>query len=978
MKLFIGYLQVSLLRLPESMVCFMLNVFLYMSIPYVAKSQCSGGNFASTINPSISWQTVSCNTYSYYTFSAIAGQSLVFSFCQGGGSNSVDTQLEVHNNSGASIGFYNDDNCGTGSEVSFTAPSSGTYRISIYRYDCQTTSVSAGTLAYKVLIPNNQDCVGAITVCQPTYYQDQSYFGHGAILDYTSNNNCPGLCVDSEDLSVWYTFQVQTSGVLDFRITANLYESDYDWVLINLTNHDCSIIPSINSYPQLITSCNAAFDYGPTGANTLTPNTGDNCQGPSTLGEYPINNPAINVTAGQIYYLNIQNWSATQGGYTLDFSHSTATIFDNFPPAIDMTVPPGCSDNSFTVLFNENIDCSSIGSGDFTIVGPGGPYTITNLYGPACNIGGSMEREFIITFSPALTSSGSYTISYNGNAEDMCGNMCSPDSWTFNVIPELSMTLSSAPSSLNQIFCAGASISPITWNSSGGTNVNFTGLPPGVSGNFSVATGVITISGTPGVTGTFSFTLTLTGSCGQQSANGTITIGTSATPVFTAYGPYCVGTVPAALPVLSQNGIQGTWSPSSVNTASSGTFDYTFTPTAGQCASPVTISVTIIGGPQAVFDQFGPYCPGAPADMLPAISNNGIAGNWSPAVINTAVSGTTAYTFTPSSGVCPVSVIQNIVVAEPIQVQAVVSRPVNCIGINGQILVSASGGIPPYTGIGSFPVNTGTYNYEVTDLIGCEGSDSVSMVQPDGLIAAMAKVNDVDCQGNATGRIGIDVLSGSPPYFIRWEESSISSQTSYLVLENLRVGRYDITVTDLAGCSYAQSVTITEPEKIELEVLTIDPSCIGNNDGMILIQAIGGTEPYVYRWEEMAIDTLLLTGLDEGQYRITVHDANNCFANPGIIELSDNPVDCLRIPDAFTPNGDGINDTWEIFNIHLYPNARVRIYNRWGQVMYSDSPISNPWDGTYNGRALPVGVYLYVLQTFAGTRDYTGTVTLVR
>lgn len=147
---------------------------------------------------------------------------------------------------------------------------------------------------------------------------------------------------------------------------------------------------------------------------------------------------------------------------------------------------------------------------------------------------------------------------------------------------------------------------------------------------------------------------------------------------------------------------------------------------------------------------------------------------------------------------------------------------------------------------------------------------------------------------------------------------------------------------------------------------------------MILIQAIGGTEPYVYRWEEMAIDTLLLTGLDEGQYRITVHDANNCFANPGIIELTDNPVDCLRIPDAFTPNGDGINDTWEIFNIHLYPNARVRIYNRWGQVMYSDSPISNPWDGTYNGRALPVGVYLYVLQTFAGTRDYTGTITLVR
>jgi hypothetical protein len=192
-------------------------------------SQCSGGNIAGSIAITSSWQTINVDTYSYYTFTAgFAGQNIIFTFCQGGGSSSVDTQLEVHDENGNSIGFYNDDACGTGSELIFTAPSAGNYRISIYRFNCQTTSVSAGTLAYRISVPNEQDCLGAIPVCQETYAQNDSYFGYGTILDYTGSSSCSGLCLDPEDNSVWYTFQVQEAGVLDFRITPNIFESDYD------------------------------------------------------------------------------------------------------------------------------------------------------------------------------------------------------------------------------------------------------------------------------------------------------------------------------------------------------------------------------------------------------------------------------------------------------------------------------------------------------------------------------------------------------------------------------------------------------------------------------------------------------------------------------------------------------------------------------------------------------------------------------
>jgi hypothetical protein len=716
---------------------FLISIFTF-SVNEV-KAQCSGGNFVTNITPTASWQTMSVNTYTYYTFTAsYSGQLFIFSFCQGGGSTSIDTQLEVHNNSGVSIGFYNDDFCGTGSEITFNAPTAGTYRISVYQYNCSTSTTSAGTLSYQIMVPNNQDCLGAISVCQASYYQDQSYFGYGAVLDYTSANNCPGICVDSEDLSVWYTFQVQTSGVLDFRITPVDGSSDYDWILINLTNNDCSVIPNLDLYPGLVTSCNTAYDYGTTGANTLLPNTGSNCQGPSTLGEYPINNPTVNVTAGQIYYLNIQNWSATQGGYTLDFGNSTATIFDNNDPYLDLTANPVCNATSFNVLFNENINCSTIDASDFTITGPGGPYTITNLYGASCFVGGTMERDFLVSFNPALTTSGNYTISYGGSAEDMCGNVAAPDSWNFTISSGASLTLSSAASTLNQTICTGIAITNITWNSVGGVNATFTGLPTGVSGNFNSGTGVITISGTPTVTGTFNFTLALTGSCGSSTANGSITISNNITPTFSSYGPYCIGQTPGSLPTTSTNGVIGNWTPSAINTNTAGTFNFTFTPNAGQCSSPVNISVVVNNGTTAVFGNFGPYCNSEIPDILPATSDNGVIGTWNPTTINTLVNGTSTYIFTPSSGTCN-STTNVIVEVTPLPiVTTTLTTPVNCNGNNGVVTVTASGGTPPYTGTGNFNVTAGYYEYLIIDHNGCKNTEDIDIIAPDPLVAEIS------------------------------------------------------------------------------------------------------------------------------------------------------------------------------------------------------------------------------------------------
>jgi len=69
----------------------------------------------------------------------------------------------------------------------------------------------------------------------------------------------------------------------------------------------------------------------------------------------------------------------------------------------------------------------------------------------------------------------------------------------------------------------------------------------------------------------------------------------------------------------------------------------------------------------------------------------------------------------------------------------------------------------------------------------------------------------------------------------------------------------------------------------------------------------------------------------------------------------------LVIPNAFTPNSDGINDIWTIQNINLYPNSTVRIFNRYGQIVFSSIGYGIPWDGTYNNSPLPPGAYYYII-----------------
>jgi gliding motility-associated-like protein len=93
---------------------------------------------------------------------------------------------------------------------------------------------------------------------------------------------------------------------------------------------------------------------------------------------------------------------------------------------------------------------------------------------------------------------------------------------------------------------------------------------------------------------------------------------------------------------------------------------------------------------------------------------------------------------------------------------------------------------------------------------------------------------------------------------------------------------------------------------------------------------------------------------------LTVVDTNGC-ANFDTVNVANSQISCFSYPTIFTPNGDGVNDTWEIQGVEFYPSMKVQIFNRWGQQLFSSDGYSTPWNGTYKHEPLPTGDYFFII-----------------
>lgn len=263
------------------------------------------------------------------------------------------------------------------------------------------------------------DCNGAIHLCGGVYTETSAPLGTGNVYEFTGTCNA-----DLETASLWYTFTVTQEGNLSFILDPANDADDYDWGLFDITTGGCAGINAQDgSSPEV--NCNSygslSVPNAQTGISSANGGTGTS-NGPGDLNGPPFN-ADLPVQVGRTYALVVMNWTGSQEGYTIDFTQSTASIYDDVPPQV-VGVLADCGDRNFVVAFSEPIVTSTVAPTDFTLTSPSGtvyPFTTVVPGDPTA----SAQTTFTLGLGGVISEGGVYTFtvtSITGNVEDRCGN----------------------------------------------------------------------------------------------------------------------------------------------------------------------------------------------------------------------------------------------------------------------------------------------------------------------------------------------------------------------------------------------------------------------------------------------------------------------------------------------------------------------------------------------------------------------------
>ena len=306
-------------------------------------------------------------------------------------------------------------------------------------------------------------------------------------------------------------------------------------------------------------------------------------------------------------------------------------------------------------------------------------------------------------------------------------------------------------------------------------------------------------------------------------------------------------------------------------------------------------------------------------------------------------------------------------------VPTAVVTDVSCNGFgDGMIDVSISLGVAPYTYLWDYGgavtedltgLSGGDYTIIVTDSKGCMDTLTVTVLEPEVLTASATAAN-ISCYNANDGSIDLYPTGGSPAYNYAWTPTQAGSS-----IGNLAAGNYDVIISDANGCLFDTTFNITNPDSISISgVISQYPnswqiSCEGCYDGWIDVTSSGGVGNLTYEWTNGSLSEDI-SDIPAGSYTIVVTDQNGCINDMTFI--LDQPL-AVVMSNAFSPNGDGLNDYFQILNIDRYPNNTLTVMNRWGDVVYKAAPYKNDWYGEPNtglilyGNEVPEGSYYFVL-----------------
>ncbi len=169
-------------------------------------------------------------------------------------------------------------------------------------------------------------------------------------------------------------------------------------------------------------------------------------------------------------------------------------------------------------------------------------------------------------------------------------------------------------------------------------------------------------------------------------------------------------------------------------------------------------------------------------------------------------------------------------------------------------------------------------------------------------------------------------------------------------------GTYTVTAT-LAGCSNRDTIRLVFLPSPKLDLAPESPLCTPEN-GTVVLDSRGGSRQ-TYFWPETGDTTSRITVSRLGMYTVVATNLEGCTLSDTtqVIELCDPR---LYVPDAFTPNGDGRNDQLDVYGLYFI-DFEIKVYNRWGEVIFASNDVNQKWDGMYKGTKVQPGAYPYVV-----------------
>jgi gliding motility-associated-like protein len=331
------------------------------------------------------------------------------------------------------------------------------------------------------------------------------------------------------------------------------------------------------------------------------------------------------------------------------------------------------------------------------------------------------------------------------------------------------------------------------------------------------------------------------------------------------------------------------------------------------------------------------------------------------------------------------------------------NRPVSCSGeADGGISLKLVGAKGAYSltwsdGIQDLlqrrDLEAGTYTITATDETGCAAVMSVAVKETVTIQAKIETALDVDCaSGKTVGVAWVSIQGGREPYSIQWSNSSSNSRE----INFNEAGVLKVTVTDALGCVIGAELEVdfpnqsTQGARLDFDyrklTITSEPEVLIREK--ILFESEIASEIIAWEWEfgdgskSTEKDPVhVFSKAGEFEVKLTGYDLFGCSTVESNIVQVNSPAELVVIPNAFSPNGDKLNDTFKP-KLRGISSFQLEVFNTWGEILFhTSSQESDGWDGTYKGQLAPAGNFLYQITytTLDGQSiNRTGGITLIR